>query len=68
MNQVESSKLSIIHDNCYKKKWGLLRYIFAIFINLSIFVREYRTRRPDIPHVNKSYVTKPQTSHNDMQN
>ena len=41
------------------KSWGLLRNIFAIFINLSIFVREYRTRRPGIPHLNKIYVTKP---------
>ena len=49
------------------RSWGLLRNIFAIFINLSIFVWEYRTRRPVIPHVNERYVTKPQTSHNTMQ-
>ena len=49
------------------KSWGLLRNIFAIFINLSIFVREYRTRRPDIPHLNERYVTEPHTSHNNMQ-
>ena len=49
------------------KSWCLLSNIFAIFINLSIFVREYRTRRPGIPHVNERYVTKPQTSHNTMQ-
>ena len=49
------------------KSWCLLSNIFAIFINLSIFVREYRTRRPGIPHLNKRYVTKPQTSHNNMQ-
>ena len=49
------------------RSWGLLRNIFAIFINLSIFVWEYRTRRPVIPHVNVIYVTKPQTSHNTMQ-
>ena len=30
---------------------------FSIFINLSIFVGEYRTRRPDIPHLNERYVT-----------
>ena len=49
------------------KSWGLLRNIFAIFINLSSFVREYRTRKPGIPHVHERYVTKPQTSHNNMQ-
>ena len=48
------------------KSWGLLRNIFATFINLSIFVREYRTRKPGIPHYER-YVTKPQTSHNTMQ-
>ena len=49
------------------KSWCLLSNIFAIFINLSIFVREYRTRRPGIPHLNERYVTKLQTSHNTMQ-
>ena len=32
-----------------------------------IFVREYRTRRPGIPHLKERYITKPQTSHNTMQ-
>ena len=41
--------------------------MFAIFINLGISVREYRTRKPGIPHLNERYVTKPQTSHNNMQ-
>ena len=49
------------------KIWCLLSNIFAIFINLSIFVREYRTRRSGIPHLNERYVTKQQTSHNSMQ-
>ena len=35
--------------------------------NLSIFVREYRTRRPGTSHSKERYVTKPQTSHNNMQ-
>ena len=59
--------LFMIIDTKSSKSWGLLRNIFAIFINLSIFVREYRTRRQGIPHVNKRYVTKPQTLHNNMQ-
>ena len=45
----------------------LLSKMFAIFINLGIFVREYRTRKSGIPHLNERYVTKPQTSQNNMQ-
>ena len=37
------------------------------FLNLSIFVREYSTRRPGTSHSTQRYVTKPQTSHNNMQ-
>ena len=45
------------------------------FLNLSIFVREYRTRRPGTSHSKERYViiiiiiiiTKPQTLHNTMQ-
>ena len=35
------------------KSCCLLSTIFASFINLSIFVREYITRRPGIPHLKK---------------
>ena len=44
-----------------------LSKILAIFINLGISVRDYRTRKPGIPHLNERYVIKPQTSHNNMQ-
>ena len=38
----------------------LLSKIFAIFINLGIFVREYRTRKAGILNLKERYVTKPQ--------
>ena len=37
------------------------------FLNFIIFVREYRTRRSGTSHSEERYVTKPQTSHNNMQ-
>ena len=61
-----------MHDNWYKIIQKLVRGVFWVtfllfFINLSIFVREYRARKACIPHLNERYVTKPQTSHNNMQ-
>ena len=54
-------------DMTHLKSWCLLSNIFTIFINVSIFVREYRTRRSGTPHLNERYVTKPQISNNNMQ-
>ena len=49
------------------KSWCLLSNIFAIFINLGISVRDYRTRRPGNSRSKERHVTKPQTSHNNVQ-
>ena len=59
----------IIKTHCCKKIQKCVFFWCNVcdFLNLSIFVREYRTRRPGIPHLNEIYVTKPQTSHNNMQ-
>ena len=59
----------IIKPHCYKKiqKYVFFWYNVCDFLNLSIFVREYRTKRPGASHSKERHVTKPQISHNNMQ-
>ena len=62
-------KCPIIKTHCYKKIQKCVFFWCNVcdFLNLSIFVREYRTKRPGASHSKERYVTtKPQTSHNNM--
>ena len=63
-----TKKCPIIKVHCYKKiqKCGLFLNVWD-FLNLSIFVRDYSTRSPGTSHSKERYVTKPQTSHNNIQ-
>ena len=64
-----TKKRPIIKTHCCKKIQKCVFFWCNVcdFLNLSIFVREYRTRRPGTSHSQERYVTKPQTSHNNMQ-
>ena len=64
-----TKKCPIIKAHCYKKIQKCVFFWCNVcdFLNLSIFVREYSTRSPGTSHSKERYVTKPQTSHNNMQ-
>jgi len=62
-------KCPIMKAHCYKKIHECVFFWCNVcdFLNLSIFVREYSTRSPGTSNSKERYVTKQQTSHNNMQ-
>ena len=64
-----TNKLPVIKAHCYKKIQMCVFFWCYVcdFLNLSIFVQEYKTRRLDTSYSKERYVTKPQTLLNNMQ-